>query len=1753
MSLQSARPSATRIGTSRAGTVNPGAIRTGTSRGNTARVGTARASTSLGGLRRKGGVSDVLGSILILAMTVSLFVGVFAFVDSIPHPEEAIHVQLLPTLDMSNDGNGGWVNITHSGGESLGDTDTYVIVRINNTALKFNFSQSNTTSLKDSAFWSNGGTFSRFFGEIQTWSVVQVLVLDRQSGDSLMESMLSGGQGYFNPQIRGKGYSPGTLFPGTEFRVYATIEDPDNDLNPPTIRTDLTEIGLSSLIPMTYELTSGRYVTSTQTVPPSATVGAYFATIFAEDFEGHQTRSRMLIWIGVEQVGAPDLYPRAITFSDPNPTNGDTVEISTKIWNEGTGSGTAYVRFYIGNESTDNLLGIDDISVAVGDQSIASIFWPIQEGGNHTILVNVTNVYPPETPNIKENIASTYINVLPNILIVDDDGYGEADGTPSDTADFMEAAVTSAGFEESEIFRVVGGDGPRYDVGEPRMSDYDIVIWITGYAHTTLTVQDQASIEAFLNNGGKLWLVSESMLEDLGAGNPFVRDRLHITSPPSSTNMPSPMIGNTLHELTAGPPLVSMSTTDRGSLGNSTDIIGIDANARSIFNNTDDTEKYGLSYQDDDGTGERLVFIPWEFSNIHQTNDQAYFAYRVILWLINLTGITGEDISVSQQDISTLNPLYRDYVNVSAVIRNNGASFWNVTVALVVDGEESREYARQVVLLAPKGGSAHVSWDWEAFPVGLHTLSIRADPDNIIEETNENNNEIDARSVTKDVFVDYSILVIDDDGAPDGDSGNVTAIFLESLDVLGVRYHVYNRDSGYIGFITLLDFNLVVWITGADEAGTLNESDRGALSAYMDYGGYVWLIGQGIADDLDGSTFLKSYIHVQSVNDNQGTPTLLEAVDFDPITHGIVAPTNDNGVFPDDGDSIVPDSEANGIFWQDSSKTSYNALSFEDEYKMVFFAFELAFIKDEDGLGEYPLSNISRNEIVYEVLRFMDRPSTDPELKTAVADIQVSNQHPFLGSSYVLRSTVYNRGSDLTNALVQFFDGDTLIGSDNIPVLGDDSTSVEVIWTPLYAGNRNIIVRVDSTNLVDEPFDYHNNNATYQTTVYFFWDDMENGSENWRHSNVIMRENGESPLEYYGKDLDSMETSIITGWSSMNGVKVNYTTYHTQNSSYHFEEDISGESIISSARAPMDIILITDTSMTMNAAGSSLPACSLVDGFAVYVQPLCDAQMAAINFIQNVNITNNDRIALVIFDATGTSSHIVRDWTTGTSANKLLMVTDIKINYTVSAAADSPLFESIFDVLEHMDDRTDSSRDGYVLFLAGGADSSTYPTFPGDPYDHTDDGVDDSDFDGGDLDTSDDYDGTVTGGVTRATYPIFTVALDIPGGEQGALGDQLNETSTSSNGTYYFTTSSSELSAIYNDTLAKMLELSQVQGASTRTLGTGNSNKSATTSTFDLTGADQAMLTFWHKYNILPGTNGAFVEVGYHDGSEWRFIYASPSAQYTGNLLTIVDRYDDDSNAILWAWNDRSASGTLDWERAEFNLLNYVPLAHRDQVRVRFNYTQYAPGMGQGWWVDDIEVAVTRDDAVTPASTTSDIWAITDNNSHSGNSAWGCTDPDTGYLRGGLDNSLITTPIDLSKARTATLSAYFKFNINNATGLPPDGFRIEVTQNSGESWSQINLGLRAAQNLSGTETGDGNSSETGIDVYGEDTLNDGWVELSTLSRVEVDLSSWIGRQIHIRFRVVTNALAGYDHFMDPGEEYGILLDNVIIYGTSLLG
>ncbi len=1771
------------------------------------------------------GVSEVIGTILTMSITVVLFSSIILMVGRFPAPGSNAFVTLSGTVDPQNDwADGAYINLTNTGGITLTSLFTQIYMKIDGT------SYSLETRGVDSGMpygligtnvdWEVGDTWSIKIpaGDISALSKIDVAIIDVNKDTVVWTHELFGGGQSLSPVVIEGWVDSDTKTPRQDpirfnhpFTFFVKIMDPNNDLDPNSVYVDMSDIGLSSSKLMIDDDNDGTFV-NVSMMGGHITVGYYKFIVYVSDMSGNKISSTITVPLGQDIGNVVNLavLNDTMLFSIDNPKHGDIVTISAVIRNTGLDYSWVDVYFYDGNMSTAPI-GHNEILISGVDSQTAFIDWRAAPGGIHQIYVEAVVRAPKEDFDPTDNFNWTKLSVLPTILLVDDDNH-DNDRSDADTVSFMRSSLESGSFQYDYLKVGQNLNGPGYNYGSYRLQNYDIVIWMTGYESTsTLTMDDQANLKRYLtdtsndrNNTGSLWLIGNNWLEDPNldeafSNSTFLRDYLHIDS---SAAIVSP--GNTMAGLNSH--IISKEWTTTGS-SKPFDIIKRDGGDDTLYNIT--RAPVATGYVEDmlvvgnDTTAinyennildERIVVFPWEFSRIDDPSIQTQMAFKVIRWLGGIDETLGKDLAISSQKMSLSYIFYQQEVMISATVRNNGEeALTGVKVLMFVDGEAQPDSER-IISLEGDGGSRRVFFNWTANVVGPHTIKWKVDPLDIIHETNENNNEVSDYLTTGELIVEFRILVVDDDDSSNNGGGeyNETKVIKNIMDDLGYVYEnhtVTNTGINGPGAETLDDYSAVIWVTGNASTDTLTLVDEVNIKDYMrNHNGRLWLVGANCLGDSVTPGFEDIVFGIDGINDNEQLPEILNGVEDDPITHGMEIQISDGDGA--DADTITTGTGANGFL---ADGNEYYGIRYYSNVSSSFSAvMTMSFMNIAGNTPGYISGSNARSELLYMIFHWFQKPDMRTELRITNTDLSVSDQNPVLGDAYILQATVHNAGYVEGNALIRFMDGNTQIGSDSISISPDDTTTAEVIWRPLFAGNRNITVMVDPfipVSEVPEIFEWFNNNITMPIYVYFFWDDMEDTASSlnkWNHYSTIVNINGENPIDYF-TTTTNMDTDVISNWdaTASYGVDVVTDEFHTYDTSFFMEEPTGafGE------KADVLVGIVIDNSPSM--VNRFCP-----DGSGrTYLRVAMDAAIGMVN-----EFTDESAVGVYIFK--------------GANEEQLIQITDLagngrqtvidKINTikteqgnTNTAIWDAigfqydevwlakalPKYEKHYAAVVSLGDGADyqaSDDSAYKLQsiesgsdvwapwgdmdAEGGYPTQNYPNHQGKYWFFEDElpGIWETAGSGAYKPNRK--------GLINSNVPIYTIGLalehyDTP--YESALpafpGDGTQDTNThvfdtdftesgtveynfwrianTSEAEYFYSEDGSDLEDIFT-------QIGQIIGATgfnqTRAVDDENIDKRAVTETFSLTDMESAQLSFWHKYNLIQGGNGGFLEVAYKDDAvdgngdgdptnDWDFKYVVPPGQYSGGLYYNYNVSDDFNTTIKWCWNGISGGGAFTWDYVNVDILSYIPVGYRDEVRIVFNYTQWGGGMGEGWWIDDVQLKVSRSDSVSPIDH-KDVWDLVNmtamgNTSHSGDFCWSNMDPTTGFMMSGIDNSLQTMPIDLTGAKSAYLSAYVKFNINTDDGYPPDGFRVEISNNGGMTWDAINQGYRTA---SGTMD---------------------WTSIGDLTEINVDLTSWRGYQIVIRFRVCTNTDPGYAHYADASSDGGFYVDDVQVKGESIHG
>ncbi|MGQ9581975.1 MAG: CARDB domain-containing protein [Thermoplasmatota archaeon] len=923
--------------------------------------------------RDNRGAAEIIGDLLLVTMSVVMVSALALQLSTVKGPSDSLMVDLEATYDGSS------ITITHMGGDDLRNSSTGIHVFLNDTlALRANLTD------------GTGGDETLSMGE--RWTLpfsagpsqrLKIQVIDTAGSAIVLDQVLQRGpelgdlpdlgltpsdisvlfmNSTFNDTnapmagdnvtVKVTVHNYGT-FPSGDFVVrvhdYSTLDRRSSPVVSATLAlngSSSTELSTAYRIP---DGSWGIHIITVRVVP-----------LLNETRLGNNYASasfRVGYTVIASHPGNPVLRIRSIDVYPRYPSHGAYVNITARVSNQGGVPAVANVSYYLDGVAPGDLIGVDaNVSIPVGGETHSMIVWRAPRGGIHTIIVNASD--PAGLPDQQ----STQLEVLPTILLVDDDRAGEE--SARDVVTSMKESLESVAASYT-LHVVPSGDGPLYAKGTNPLRDYDLVIWLTGYeTHGTLTVNDRTQLAAFLDNGGKLWLIGQDVLSNLRKNDPFLNNYLKV----------SPLMPDTYYDRYTPDPILGTGVLNGKTfnvtspfppgLPNTADFMEPFAGkaAPAFTEAKEPFRTLGLLFNaTTNGTPGvetyRTAFFGFELSQVVEANERAMITYEMLSWFGCLAS-WGRDLAVSDQGFDKSAPAFMEDLNITIYLRNNGLSDEPVDVSrpqlqvgfyidgaifdpkmvaidfngslTVFDPPTSEIWIPQdttnATLRVPgSGGFIKVSMVWTADRIGGHTITGRVDPYDYISEINEKNNRVSATLNREFIYIRYGTLVVDDDGSPNNGGAfyNSTSNLTAALDELGYKYDLHVVPAGSDGPdpATMALYNALIWVTGAS-SGALTDTDRTNLVSFLGRGDgrYLWLAGPGAVPDGSywnaSGSFYRDYLGVGRVADPGAprTPGMMEGASLDPVAHGVRYPTQPT--YTDSGRLLLPYTDAHGVTYQ---------------------------------------------------------------------------------------------------------------------------------------------------------------------------------------------------------------------------------------------------------------------------------------------------------------------------------------------------------------------------------------------------------------------------------------------------------------------------------------------------------------------------------------------------------------------------------------------------------------------------------------------------------------------------------------------------------------------------------------------------------------------------------------------------------------------------------------------------------------------
>ena len=288
----------------------------------------------------EGGVSEIIGNILILMITVVLFSGIMMFVNEMPVPEQTVKADFAASVSFDNLGSTATLTVTHIGGATMDSPYTVVLVSIDETTQVYRLSEDPDFPYDE---WVMGTEWVKTYNGTTYASSISVTIIDDESHNAVWVSQVTGGMGGTPPTVLQRYVDSDTdtltVDPVKEyddFTLFVKISDLDKDLQSVWLDSSSIEGGSPN---DAFDSPSSGIVPSdggwfewdfNDVANDSAKIDGRTLIIYAEDAAGHRTSIGYELSVIVLPTDI-DYYP-----ADTTPQEGGMPSYITNV-NDGQG------------------------------------------------------------------------------------------------------------------------------------------------------------------------------------------------------------------------------------------------------------------------------------------------------------------------------------------------------------------------------------------------------------------------------------------------------------------------------------------------------------------------------------------------------------------------------------------------------------------------------------------------------------------------------------------------------------------------------------------------------------------------------------------------------------------------------------------------------------------------------------------------------------------------------------------------------------------------------------------------------------------------------------------------------------------------------------------------------------------------------------------------------------------------------------------------------------------------------------------------------------------------------------------------------------------------------------------------------------------------------------------------------------------------------------------------------------------------
>jgi hypothetical protein len=683
--------------------------------------------------RSHGAVADVVGTILLLGLTVTLFASIFFFVNAFPHPPPQPTSQFTSQLLFST--GGGYIvglTILHLAGPTLSDSSTSIYLYSANHPTAFPTPFTVHAGLAGATTWNEGQTWTLAFNLTAPDNITVNIITTNQL---IYHSVIPGQNPNIPPEFVNVGTTPAAPAVGASFTIYAQILD--DDLNPNSVFVNVSQIPGekgSALFQMSYASGTGTW---DYTIAPAVTntSGTFFVFINATDKAKQPNSVSLPVLLGGGSGGTGSTGLTTTLAASPGiPVVGSATTLVASVRNTNVNGGSVSVSFVVSGVT----IGTQSGFVGPGSTTTLTQGWTPSTVGA-TVLKAIATV-----TSVGSATGTLNLTVFPKILFI---AHSYVSGSSlSNESAYLAEMLSAAGFPYTTM------DVPCTSAlpSSATMDGYNVVVIDfgsnpSGGCPTSPTSTDENAITG--TTGVSFWVVGANAFGATSAGS-YTAAYLSLfgipgsgtivtrsSAPATATYQAAANVGLRSDGIPTGANAITLNKTLQGSsVYTSYDVFSKGVLHSYLNQSTNPVSAWatsGSTRQAALGTDPALLRVALPNGNAWGAGAAGTdLAYNVVDWLGGLsspgsTGRASTDFAVASVDLVGVN--HAAVSTIYSNVRSNGPAGGILTVTLYVNGQPALFNGVVVSADVVVGGNGQNGWAslvWQAPAAGTYTFFV---------------------------------------------------------------------------------------------------------------------------------------------------------------------------------------------------------------------------------------------------------------------------------------------------------------------------------------------------------------------------------------------------------------------------------------------------------------------------------------------------------------------------------------------------------------------------------------------------------------------------------------------------------------------------------------------------------------------------------------------------------------------------------------------------------------------------------------------------------------------------------------------------------------------------------------------------------------------------------------------------------------------------------------------------------------------